>query len=77
MDGHRKWISQGEATSGPVPPLGCRYVVRHTTHTRDAAHILAGRAFCNDRIRVVERTGQEDDVPGLPPPVFDYATVPY
>lgn len=77
VDGRRKWVSQGEATSGPVPPLGCRYVVEHRCHTRDERRMLAGRAFCNDRVMVVARTGQEDDVPGLPEPVFDYATVPY
>lgn len=77
LDGRRRWVSQGEATSGPVPPLGCRYVVEHRTHLRDERRMLAGRAFCNDRVMVVARTGQEDDAPGLPPPVFDYATVPY
>ena len=78
VDGRRRWVSRGEATGGTmVVPLTCRYVVEHRTHTRDEAHILAGRAFCNDRMLVVARTGQEDDAPGLPEPVFDYATVPY
>ena len=78
VDGRRRWVSRGEATGGTmVVPLTCRYVVEHRTHTRDEAHILAGRAFCNDRVLVVARTGQEDDAPGLPEPVFDYATVPY
>lgn len=76
-DGRRVWISRGEATGGPVTPFSVRYVVEHRCHQRDEAHMLAGRAFCNDRIMVVERTGQEDDVPGLPEPVWNYVTVPY
>ena len=76
-DGERVWISQGEATSGPVTPLPARYVVEHRCHTRDEGRMLAGRAFCNDRVKVVEQTGQEDDLPTLPRPVFDYQTVPY
>jgi hypothetical protein len=60
----------------PVP-LRTPYVVTHLCLTRDEKHILANRAFCNDRIMVVERTKQEDDVPGLPEPVFDYITIPY
>lgn len=76
-DGQRVWVSRGEATSGPVTPLPARYVVEHRCHQRDEAHMLAGRAFCNDRVMVVERTGQEDHMAGLPEPVFDYTTVPY
>jgi hypothetical protein len=58
-------------------PLKARYQIEHRTLHRDEKHILAGRAFCNDRIKVVALTGQEDDVPGLPEPEFDYVTVPY
>jgi hypothetical protein len=61
----------------PVHQLRARYEVEHVTLLRDRRHMLANRAFCNDRVMVVAQTGQEDDVPGLPPPVFDYETVPY
>lgn len=60
----------------PVP-LRTPYEVVHLCLTRDDKHILANRAFCNDRIMVVERTQQEDDVAELPEPVFDYVTIPY
>ena len=53
------------------------YEITHLCLTRDEKHILANRAFCNDRIMVVNRTQQEDDVPGLPEPVFDYVTIPF
>lgn len=53
------------------------YEVEHVTLQRDERRILAGRAFCNDRVGVVAQTGQEDDVPGLPAPIFDYTSVPY
>ena len=87
QDGQRVWVPFGNAPSRkrgaeryPVMPthqLQARYSVEHLTLLRDERHILDGRAFCNDRVMVVEATGQEDDVPGLPPPVFDYETVPY
>jgi hypothetical protein len=51
--------------------------VEHRCLLRDDEHIRANRAFCNDRVKVVAMTGQEDDQPGLPPPIFDYDTVPY
>lgn len=57
--------------------LGADYVVEHRTLLRDELRLRRGRAFCNDRIRVVDLTGQEDDVPGLPSPEWDYETVPY
>lgn len=60
-----------------IYPLLTPYEVEHRTLLRDNRRLRAGRAFCNDRIIVYERTGQEDDVPGLPSPVFDYTTVPY
>lgn len=57
--------------------LKSRYSVEHRTLYRDDEHIRANRAFCNDRIKVVEMTGQEDDIPGLPDPVWDFDTIPY
>jgi hypothetical protein len=61
----------------PDAMIGVPYVVEHRTFFRTEKQILDGRAFCNDRIMVVARTGQEDDVPGLPAPVWDYETIPY
>lgn len=88
MKGHRRvWLPFGgnparrrdPAPYGVMPkfPIKARYEVEHLTLLRDRKRILAGRAFCNDRVMVVAQTGQEDDVPGLPPPVFDYETIPY
>lgn len=85
--GRRVWLPFGGSPSrkrraAPYPvmlptPMKARYEVEHVTLMRDRRHILANRAFCNDRVMVVEQTGQEDDMDGLPPPVFDYDTIPY
>jgi len=48
------------------------YTVEHRCLFRDERHVLENRAFCNDREMVVRLTGQEDDRPELPRPVFDY-----
>jgi len=75
------WMWHGDAftpyTILPQHQLKAFYQIEHRTLLRDEKHILAGRAFCNDRVMVLAKTGQEDDVPGLPDPVFDYTTVPY
>jgi len=79
-NGRRVWMWHGPEGHQPVlpqHPLGAYYEIEHRCLLRDEKHILAGRAFCNDRVMVLERTGQEDDVPGLPEPLFDYETVPY
>lgn len=78
-NGQRVWMwnvpSAREYPVLPAHPLGTRYIIEHRTLLRDERHIRASRAFLNDRLMVVAKTGQEDDVPGLPPPVFDYETV--
>lgn len=86
-NGQRVWMWRGRKRRKdrvidrtPILPawqLRANYVIEHRTLHRDEKHILAGRAFCNDRIMVVSRTGQEDHVPGLPDPVWDFETVPY
>lgn len=80
-DGHKVWLWHGDGQAD-APVLSQHrmkehYVVEHRCLYRDERHILENRAFCNDRIKVVEKTGQEDDVPGLHPPVYDYNTIPY
>lgn len=82
--GQKVWMWHGRRRRGaariPILPayaLRSRYLIEHRTFQRDEKHILAGRAFCNDRELVLAATGQEDDVPGLPPPVFDFETIPY
>lgn len=54
-----------------------KYNVEHKCLSRDERHILENRAFCNDRVKVVELTGQEDDVPGLPDPEYNYERLTY
>jgi hypothetical protein len=79
-DGRRHWIFQDfDRTYPHIPavPLKTPYTVEHRCLTRDERRMLAGRAFCNDRIKVWAATGQEDHIDGLPEPVFDYVTVPY
>ena len=85
-NGRRVWLPFGgnpsrKRDAAPYPvmrpwPMKARYEVEHLTLLRDEEHLLANRAFCNDRAMVVQLTGQEDDVGGLPPPAFDYVTVP-
>jgi hypothetical protein len=57
--------------------LGVPYLVEHRSLFRTEEQILAGRAYCNDREIVKRLTGQEDDKPGLPAPVWDFETIPY
>ena len=78
-DGRRVWMWHGEPTPWPVLPqhaLRAPYGVEHLTLLRSEQQVLDSRAFCNDRARVVAWTGQEDDVPGLPRPEYDYVTEP-
>lgn len=77
-NGERIWILHSD-TGGlglPGTRFESEYWVEHRCLYRDERRVRAGRAFCSDRVMVVELTGQEDDVPGLPAPVFDFETVP-
>lgn len=51
------------------------YVVEHLTLFRTPEQVRASRAFINDRIWVVDTTGQEDDRPDLPRPTWDFDTI--
>lgn len=72
----RVWMWGGDNVTYPVAPHAMlpdpSYRVDHVCLLRDKAHVLANRAFCNDREMVVQMTGQEDDRDDLPRPVFDY-----
>jgi hypothetical protein len=79
-NGRRVWAWHGVTAEWPVLPqfpIRSAYEIEHKTLARDEKHILASRAFCNDRVRVLKWTGQEDDVPGLPQPIWDFETEPY
>ena len=71
-------IDIGRAWQGLLPHAAfvTPYRTEHRVLHRTTEQVKASRAFCNDRAEVVVKTGQEDDVPGLKPPVFDYVTVP-
>lgn len=76
-EGRRVWLWGGDSTNQqakrmdfPVP-----YRVDHFCLHRDEQHVLANRAYLNDREVVKLITGQEDDVLGLPPPQWDYETM--
>lgn len=78
VGGDRHWIVANDTddtyrreSRAQLPP-GFPYHVEHRCLFRTRDKILGNRAFCNDRVMVVAQTGQEDDVPGLPPPVFDF-----
>jgi len=85
-DGQEVWLSGGDfapterlqgLTYAEHGILESRYSVEHRCFLRSEEQMLAARAWYNDRVIVVERTGQEDSVPGLPEPRYDYVTVPY
>lgn len=80
----RTWLWQGDHRMTPEQREYPRvahtklmdYTVEHRCLFRDERHILENRAFCNDREMVWKETGQEDDRPELPRPVFDYKRLP-
>jgi hypothetical protein len=77
-DGAKVWLSGGD--EGPSAVHGTfrsRYTVEHRCLMRSEEQMLAARAWYNDRVKVVEATGQEDFMPGLPEPAYDYETIPY
>lgn len=75
----RVWVCRGHQSVGvrPHTNVASNYRIDHMFTERSEEQILANRAFCNDRSMVVRRTHQEDDMPGLPRPVFDFETIPY
>jgi hypothetical protein len=80
VDDRRHWLWGGEGDNSyprvPITPLPVPYRVEHRCLYRTPEQIRVSRGFLNDREMVVARTGQEDDVPGLPEPAFDYHTMP-
>lgn len=76
--GERVWAWAGDESHRALGHVAFAtpYRVEHRVLFRTKAQVLASRAFCNDREMVVARTGQEDDVPGLPEPRFDYERMP-
>jgi hypothetical protein len=76
-NGKRVWMWHGHKPGDmPVYKMRTEYEIEHRTLLRDERHILENRAFCNDRKMVWAQTGQEDDMPGLLAPVFDFVTEP-
>lgn len=76
--GEKVWAWAGDTTRRKLPHAAfvTPYTVEHRSMLRTPEQIRASRAFCNDREMVVAKTGQEDDVPGLPAPKFDYDRMP-
>lgn len=77
-NGQRHWLWGGDGSYPTLTPtaMPAPYRVEHRCLYRTPEQVLASRAFLNDREAVVEQTGQEDDQPGLPRPVFDYERMP-
>lgn len=76
-DGEPVWmLGIPDGTRRMLPSVLLRsyrhYKVQHLTLHRNHKQMMASRAFLNDREWVVKETGQEDDMPGLPRPVWDY-----
>jgi len=77
VNGRREWLDFSDPTdhSYPYAPHHkglASYEVEHRCMLRTPEKVLGNRAFCNDRFWIVAATGQEDDVPGLDPPVWEY-----
>lgn len=77
-NGQKVWAWAGDAMTPKLPHAAfvTPYTVEHRVLLRTDEQVRASRAFCNDRETVVARTGQEDDVAGLPPPRWDYEAMP-
>lgn len=78
-DGQRVWLW---SSSGAYPiirhyALGIPYEVEHRTLLRSKEQMLASRAFLNDRELIVADTGQEDHLPGMKDPIYDYTRMPW
>jgi len=75
----RYWLWGGDGSYPSVSEnrLKKHYEIEHRTMFRTAEQIKLSRAFLNDRQKVVDQTGQEDDRPELPRPSFDYSAVPW
>lgn len=58
----RHWIWGGDNTypHGKTHQLRAPYFVEHRCLFRQTRHILANRLFCEDRVQLVELTGNED-----------------
>lgn len=79
-NGQPVWLWGNRDATRPLVrqyPLRSPYRIEHLSLQRSEAQVRASRAFLNDRVKVVALTGQEDDQPGLPPPEFDFDTMPY
>lgn len=77
-DGHRVWL-WGYDPSYPMLPhekIKAAYEVEHRCLMRTPEQIRLSRGFVNDREMVVRLTGQEDDLAGLPAPIFDFERIP-
>lgn len=77
-NGHRTWLWGGDGNFPSVEHQRMRrgYEIEHRTMMRTAEQIRLSRAFLNDREEIVRKTGQEDNLPGLPLPKFDYDSIP-
>lgn len=76
-DGRKVWLWSNEEHPQVEHQMFTRYTVEHRTMMRTSEQIRLSRAFLNDRQKVVEWTGQEDDRPDLPRPSYDYSLVPW
>lgn len=75
--GGRVWLWGGDARYPAIYHGRMdRCEVEHRTLFRTTAQVRASRAFLNDREMILETTGQEDWVPGLPEPTWDYQRRP-
>jgi hypothetical protein len=76
--GSKVWLWGGDGSAPSIDHQRIRrgYTVEHRTMMRTEEQIRISRAFLNDRDKVVQLTGQEDNQPGLFQPEYDYAWVP-
>lgn len=75
--GKRMWLWGGDGSypQAEIQRMRKGYQVEHRTLFRTEEQIRLSRGFLNDREKVVALTGQEDDLPVLPPPEYDFSWV--
>jgi len=76
-NGQKVWLWGGDGGPAlPIVRMPADYLVEHRCLYRTPEQIRVSRGFLNDREKVVDLTGQEDDQPGLFAPQWDYERMP-
>lgn len=76
--GSRIWVWDGDERYPKLPRGRLNdYRVEHRTTLQSHEATMDARAWYNDCDMITQLTGQEDDVPGLPAPVYNIERIPF